>query len=106
LNDDRALARRRWIAKKRPLVEQGSTGQQIPHSLLRVQAELGKQILVLESELGLTLLGQRKAGRAVRGGRPPGTASTPDRARPPRRRGNLIPLGDEVQAAIERAVTG
>jgi hypothetical protein len=102
LNDDLALARKRWIAKRRPMVEQGSTGQSVTHSLLRVQAELGKQILGLESELGLTLLSQRKAGRAVRGGRPQGAASARDRAQPPRRKANVVPmrLSERVQAAI------
>ena len=90
LSDDLGLARRRWVAKRRPMVEKGSTGQSVPHSLLRVQAELAKQILALESELGLTLMSQRKAGRAVSGGRPAGAASAADRAQPPRRRSNVI----------------
>jgi hypothetical protein len=101
LSDDLALARRRWFAKRRPMVEKGSTGQSVPHSLLRVQAELAKQILALESELGLTLMSQRKAGRAVRGGRPAGAASAADRAQPPRRKGNVIPIPREVREALD-----
>jgi hypothetical protein len=104
LADDLALARKRWIAKRRPLVEQGSAGQNVIHSLVRVQAELSKQILTLETELGLTLVGQRKTGHGVRGGRPQGAASAPDRAgSPSRRKGNVFPLSPAVEEAIERA---
>jgi hypothetical protein len=106
LNDDLAHARRRWVARKRPLTEAGSTGQHVPHSLLRVQAELGKQILGLESELGLTPVSRRKIGHAVRGGRPAGAASARDRAQPPRRKGKLIPLGPEIERALADADAG
>jgi hypothetical protein len=85
LHDDLALARRRWINKKRPMVDRGSTGQEVPSVLLRVQAELAKQILELETQLGLTLMAQRRSGHGVRGGRPAGSASAPDRAQPPMR---------------------
>jgi P27 family predicted phage terminase small subunit len=103
LRDDLALARRRWVARKRPLTEAGSTGQHVPHSLLRVQSDLRKEISGLESELGLTLASQRKLGRAVRGGRPAGAASAPDRRQAPARRGKvtpLFPLGDDIEAAL------
>jgi hypothetical protein len=92
LHDDLALARRRWVAKRRPMSEKGSTGQQIPSVYLRVMSDLRKEISGLETELALTVLSQRKAGRAVRG-RPPGAASAADRRQPPtRRRAEVVKL--------------
>jgi hypothetical protein len=100
LNDDLALARRRWTARKCPMDEQGSNGNRVAHVLVRVQAELSKQILALEGELGLTLTSQRKAGRAVRGGRPQGAASARDRAQPPLRKAKVVRLPLELRKAL------
>lgn len=108
LNDDLALARRRWVARKCPLAEGGSTTNRVPHVLLRVQGDLGRQILQLEQELALTPTAQRKIGRGVRGGRPQGAASAPDRAQPPRRRSSssvkLIPIGERAEKALAEAM--
>ena len=83
LNDDLALARERWVRAKKPMTEMGSHKQRVPHTLLKVQAEYGRQILALESELGLTLLSQRRASQSSRGGRPKGAASAADRVLEP-----------------------
>jgi phage terminase small subunit len=82
LVDDLAAARGAWDGR---FTDAGSAGQERKHPLVGVMADLRREILELEGELALTPAGQRKLGRPLFGGRPPGAASAPDRAaRPPR----------------------
>ena len=74
--DELALVRERWQALDRPLTAPGSTGQEQPHPLLRVERELRAQALDLEAALGANP-GARASLRRRQGG--PGVAHAPDR---------------------------
>lgn len=64
----------------------GATGQaHVPHPLVSQIAVARREAAQLGSMLGLDPRGRQKLSRRVGAGRPPGAASAPDRAAPPRR---------------------
>jgi hypothetical protein len=81
LVDQLALADDEWIAAGRPLVGVGSAGRAQPHALLRVQAELRRQLAEAEASLGLTV-GARTAMARRQGGRGVGHAADRQPSRP------------------------
>jgi phage terminase small subunit len=80
LIDQLALADAEWNAAGCPMTALGSAKQEQPHPLLKVQAELRRQALDLESALGLTV-GSRTSMARRRGG--PGVAHAADRSARP-----------------------
>jgi P27 family predicted phage terminase small subunit len=78
---------RDWVKLGRPaLALGGATGKvEVPHPLLGQIALARREAATLGGLLGLDPQGRRKLSRRVGAGRPPGAASAPDRAAPPRR---------------------
>jgi P27 family predicted phage terminase small subunit len=80
-----AALRAEWKRLGHPAVLTGSRGGVSAHPLPRMIERAERQAAELGELLGLSPLARRKLGRHVQGGRPPGAASAPDRAAPPRR---------------------
>jgi hypothetical protein len=65
----------------------GATGSaQVPHPLIGQITVARREAALLGAALGLDPRGRQKLARRIGAGRPPGAASAPDRAQPPRRR--------------------
>jgi hypothetical protein len=77
-----------------------SRGAKVANPVLREVERCEKLAAELREQLALTPMGRRRAGRSVRGGRPLGSASAPDRAQPPRRRAKVVPLPAAVREAL------
>jgi len=79
---------RQWVEAGRPATSfGGSTGSvEVPHPLVGQLAQARSHAADLGERLGLDPQGRRKLSRRAGAGRPPGAASAPDRAAPPRRR--------------------
>jgi hypothetical protein len=105
LADVLALAEKRWADAGRPLTAPGSKGQDAPHALLRVQADVRRQIADHEKALGLTPASRSAIGPS---GWARGHARSPDRQMPPRRGARVVPLrlSDDVERAIGDADAG
>ena len=87
--------REQWLAEPRAVLT-GGRGAQVANPVLRELDRAERRAADLRDALGLTPLSRRRAGRAVRAGRPAGAASARDRAQPPSRR------RAEVAALIRR----
>jgi hypothetical protein len=68
---DLASMRAQWESLGSPLFTEGSSGQLVPHPLVR---------MIREAERAVEMLS--KPAAAQRGGRPVGASSAPDRRRP------------------------
>jgi phage terminase small subunit len=79
-----AALRRAWATDGRATVRSAHGGE-VAHPLLKAVEVHARLVADLGRALGLTPEGRRRSGRSVRGGRPPGAASAPDRAAVPRR---------------------
>jgi phage terminase small subunit len=97
-----ASLRAEWWADP-TAVQKGARGATHANVLLREIDRAERRAADLRSDLGLTPVSRRRAGRAVRGGRPRGAASAADRRQPPVRKGKLIPLSPAVERALARA---
>lgn len=86
LSDQLALAEQRWVKAGRPLTAPGSQGQDVPHALLRVMADLRRQIADHEKALGLDVGARAPSGWAR------GHARSPDRQMPSRRGAEVVAL--------------
>lgn len=64
-----------WEALGRPSMTEGSTGQLVPHSYVKLIRDAERVIVALSGS----------AAVKNKGGRPPGTQSAPDRRPPPKR---------------------
>jgi P27 family predicted phage terminase small subunit len=63
LHDRLALAQERWTALGRPLTATGSKGQEQAHPLLRLEADLRREVLAVEDALGLNVAARAALGR-------------------------------------------
>jgi P27 family predicted phage terminase small subunit len=77
--------RAQWQANPRAMLT-GGRGAKTANPVLRELERVERLAAELHDAFGLTPAGRRKLSRSVRGGRPAGAASAPDRARPARRR--------------------
>ena len=79
---------RQWLELGRPATTVGgSTGSvEVPHPLVAQLVSARAHAAELGERLGLDPQARRKLSRRAGAGRPPGAASAPDRAAPPRRR--------------------
>jgi phage terminase small subunit len=63
LSDRLELAGQHWTALGRPMIATGSKGQEQAHPLLRLEADLRRQVLELEAVLGLNVAARAALGR-------------------------------------------